>query len=52
MNSGRISGNHVKHNLINLSQLVFEVTDDCNLNCYYCAYGDLYNGYDIRNGKT
>lgn len=51
MNSGRISKNNVKYNLINLSQLVFEVTDDCNLNCYYCAYGDLYNGYDFRTAK-
>jgi len=48
MNTGRISENNIRHNLINLPQLVFEVTDDCNLNCYYCAYGDLYYGYDKR----
>lgn len=29
--------------LINLKQLVFEVTSHCNLNCYYCGYGELYN---------
>lgn len=29
--------------LINLRQLVFEVTTKCNLNCTYCGYGSLYN---------
>lgn len=48
MNTGRITESNIKRNLINLSQLVFEVTDDCNLNCYYCTYGDLYDGYDKR----
>ncbi len=33
--------NMVRYNLINLRQLVFEVTDACNLNCKYCAYSDL-----------
>lgn len=51
MNTGRISENDIRHNLINLSQLVFEVTDDCNLNCYYCTYGDLYYGYDKREAR-
>ena len=26
----------------------FEVTDRCNLNCYYCAYGKFYNNESIR----
>ena len=29
--------------LVNLRQLVFEVTTYCNLNCTYCGYGSLYN---------
>lgn len=43
--------NMVKIKLANLRQLVFEVTDDCNLRCYYCAYGKLYGNYDERKSK-
>ena len=42
---------HVTHALANLPQLVFEVTDACNLNCKYCAYGELYEDYDMRHNK-
>lgn len=38
----------VYYNLVNLRQLVFEVTDACNLRCKYCGYADLYEGYDTR----
>lgn len=41
----------IEKSLINLSQIVFEVTDDCNLKCVYCAYGDLYCDYDKRERK-
>lgn len=44
----RITGRHVKENIINLSHLLFEVTDICNLSCKYCGYGELYEGYDPR----
>ncbi len=44
----KITPNQIRYNLINLRQLVFEVTDACNLNCKYCAYSDLYTGYDKR----
>ncbi|MCB2196381.1 MAG: radical SAM peptide maturase [Bacteroidetes bacterium] len=47
--SGRLSLDNVKYNIANLTQLVFEVTDRCNLNCTYCAYGSLYCDYDIRH---
>lgn len=43
--------NIVKMKLANLRQLVFEVTDDCNLRCYYCAYGKLYGNYDERKSR-
>ena len=39
-------------NLINLPQLTFEVTDACNLNCKYCGYGNIYDGYDKRESKN
>lgn len=45
-----INENTILHNLINLRQLVFEVTDCCNLRCKYCAYSDLYEGRDEREG--
>lgn len=41
----------IKKNLINLPQLVFEVTDACNLRCKYCGYASLYEGYDTRNNQ-
>ena len=46
-----ITGDVVKYNLMNLKQLVFEVTDACNLKCKYCGYSDLYEGYDARENK-
>ena len=33
----------LEYNLFYLSQLIFEVTEKCNLNCAYCAFSDLYN---------
>lgn len=50
-NSARITPEDVKKCLINLGQVVFEVTDDCNLSCKYCAFGDLYGGYDRRASR-
>lgn len=38
----------VKHNILNLKNLVFEVTDACNLRCKYCGFSELYEGYDER----
>lgn len=48
----KITGKHIKNNLVNLSQLVFEVTDKCNLSCKYCGYGELYEGYDPRGSRS
>jgi len=48
----KIDSEVVKNNLINLKQLVFEVTDRCNLKCKYCGYGELYEGYDERKSKS
>jgi uncharacterized protein len=46
-----IGSNTIQYNLINLKQLVFEVTDACNLKCKYCAYAGLYERYDERQNK-
>lgn len=43
-----INENIVCDNLINLKQLIFEVTDTCNLRCKYCSYSELYEGDYIR----
>lgn len=49
MRNKRISKKDIEHNLLNLQQITFEVTDACNLECKYCGYGDLYYGYDKRD---
>jgi len=47
----KIDGKTVLYQLIHLKQIVFEVTDACNLRCKYCAYSDLYEGYDERKNE-
>ena len=46
--SGRIHPSQVEEAFLNVNQIVFEVTDRCNLNCTYCGYGGLYGNYDER----
>jgi len=29
----------------------FDITEKCNLDCEYCAYGDLYDNYGTRNDR-
>lgn len=49
--SGRIHPEQIKEFFLNVNQIVFEVTDGCNLNCTYCGYGDLYGNYDKRKNR-
>lgn len=44
----KLSSKDIEYNLLHLHQLIFEVTDACNLRCKYCGYADLYEGYDKR----
>ena len=44
----KVTADRIMYNLIHLRQLVFEVTDACNLCCKYCGYSELYEGYDKR----
>lgn len=37
--------------LANTPQVVFEVTDACNLSCNYCLYSDMYSAYGERYNK-
>lgn len=46
-----ITPENILSNLANLPQLVFEVTDACNLKCKYCAYGEFYGDFDKREDK-
>lgn len=45
----RPDANEIKIKLANLRQLTFEITDNCNLNCHYCGYGNMYSNYDTRS---
>lgn len=48
---GVITSSMIKNSLANLNQLVFEVTDACNLQCKYCGYRELYDDYDQRGAQ-
>jgi uncharacterized protein len=41
----------VKESIVQTQQIVFEIVDYCNLNCTYCGFGELYEGFDARNRK-
>lgn len=47
-----LSINDIRQQLLNLRQLVFEVTDNCNLKCKYCGYGEFYCSYDKREATN
>jgi uncharacterized protein len=42
----------VKDCIIQTPQIVFEVTDCCNLRCSYCAQGELYESSDNKADKN
>ena len=46
-----ISSSTIESNLANLRQVVFEVTNACNLKCKYCAFGELYESCEDRGHK-
>ncbi|MCG8411687.1 MAG: radical SAM peptide maturase [Bacteroidales bacterium] len=43
---------HIKESICLVPQITFEVTQACNLNCAYCAYGRLYNSEIKRERKN
>lgn len=49
--AGTIRPEEIKRQLANTQQVTFEVTDNCNLDCRYCGYGEFYNDYDRRENK-
>jgi uncharacterized protein len=48
----RYTPGDAKKALANTLQIVFEVTEACNLNCKYCGYGELYSGFDKRENRN
>lgn len=49
---GEITESMIRDSLIHTPQITFETTDFCNLNCTYCPFGELYEGFDERNHKN
>lgn len=41
----------IEQSVVNTPQIIFEVTDMCNLKCRYCGYGNFYDNYDPRCHK-
>jgi uncharacterized protein len=52
MTADRFKAEDVKRTMANTLQIVFEVTEACNLNCKYCGYGELYSGFDKRENRN
>ena len=48
---GQVDEQLIRNNLINLKQIVFEVTEKCNLHCKYCGLSDLYQKQAIRRQR-
>jgi uncharacterized protein len=44
----QINKNEIEKSIYNIKQVLFEVTEKCNLNCVYCTFGELYNGNEDR----
>ena len=42
----------VKSSIGHTQQIVYEITDSCNLNCFYCGYGSMYDFYDKRENQN
>ena len=48
---GLIKASDIEKQMANVRQILFEVTDSCNLRCAYCGYGDIYEDHDQRLNK-
>lgn len=47
-----ITEDDIKFQLSNNPNIVFEVTENCNLNCLYCTYGGFYEDNSTRNNSS
>jgi uncharacterized protein len=47
----KLTADSVRVTLANLTQVTFELTDACQMDCFYCGYGKFYDNYDKRENK-
>lgn len=47
----RITPMDVYKKMALLNNIIFKVTEECNLDCYYCVYGSLYKEQLKKEGK-
>lgn len=47
-----IGETEIKNSIIRAEQIVFEVTESCNLNCVYCIQGSLYSKEKAKNNNA
>lgn len=50
-NTIKLNEGVIENVMFNVNQITFEVTENCNLKCNYCAYGELYEDYTEREHK-
>ncbi|RHJ75697.1 radical SAM peptide maturase [Parabacteroides sp. AM08-6] len=50
--SGKITERNVEYELANCNDIVFQVTQECNLKCKYCCYGELYEQTAFTGDKV
>ena len=46
---GRLNAVDVKQNIASVKQIIFEITEDCNLDCTYCTYSKYYINKERTN---
>lgn len=47
----KVTSNDIKYNLVNLNQIVFEMTTACNFRCEYCLYSGIYKGFEALSNS-
>ena len=47
-NSKSINKKSIDNSLANVKQIIIEITERCNMSCYYCCYGDIYKSCGSR----
>jgi len=50
-NTFHVGKHNIEDCLSSIPQIIFEVTEKCNLNCTYCGYGEHYSGYEQRKNR-
>jgi len=48
----KISSETIRDTFTTVTHIVFEVTESCNLQCHYCAYGDYYLNRGERTTRS